>query len=269
MPWGVPVPGDEDQVMYVWFDALVNYISTLGWPENLTAFETYWTEGEPVQYAGKDNVRQQAAMWQAMLYAAGLPNSQHIVINGFINSGGQKMSKSLGNVINPYDLVAEYGTDALRYYLLRHIHSFEDSDMTLEKFHEAYNANLANGLGNLVQRIMKMVTSYGVDISDMNFEHEPVLSYHHKHIEEFDLNVIMEEIWRLIGDLDQFIAEHQPFKKIKEDEQGAHEDVHYLAGELSRLAISLYPYMPETAQKIQTCLTEAKMPDEPLFVRKD
>ncbi|MCA9351943.1 methionine--tRNA ligase [Patescibacteria group bacterium] len=266
MPWGIPVPGDDEHVMYVWFDALVNYISTLGWPNDLDTFETYWTEGEPIQYAGKDNLRQQAAMWQAMLYAAGLPNTKQVVINGFINSGGQKMSKSLGNVISPYDIVNEYGAEALRYYLLRHMNSFEDSDMTMEKFHEAYNANLANGLGNLVQRIMKMITSYGVDISDINFDEDP-LSFHHEHMEAFDFNTVMNEMWRLVGDMDQFIAEHQPFKKIKEDEAAAHKDLHYLARELSRLAISLYPFMPETAQTIQTCLTEVKLPDEPLFAR--
>ncbi|MFT6361394.1 MAG: methionyl-tRNA synthetase, partial [Candidatus Paceibacteria bacterium] len=230
-------------------------------------FETFWTEGEPIQYAGKDNLRQQSAMWQAMLYAAGLPNAKQIVINGFINSGGTKMSKSLGNVINPYDVVEKYGSEALRYYLLRHMHSFEDSDMTMEKFHEAYTANLVNGVGNLTQRLMKMITSYEVDISDINFEHESVLSYHAKHFDEFDLNIVMNEIWRLVGDMDQFIAEHEPFKKVKVDEAGAHKDLHYLAGELSRLAVSLYPVMPETAAKIQECLREVKLPDEPLFPR--
>ncbi len=270
MPWGIPVPGDEEHVMYVWFDALVNYISTTGWPHNLDSFETYWTEGKPVQYAGKDNLRQQSAMWQAMLYAAGLPNTHQVIINGFINSGGQKMSKSLGNVINPYDIVDEYGAEALRYYLLRHMHSFEDSDMTMEKFHEAYNANLANGLGNLVQRIMKMIISYDVDIADINFDHAPILSFHKKHIEEeYDFNKMMNEIWRLIGDMDQFIAVNKPFKKVKEDKDAAHKDLHYLAGELSRLAISLYPVMPETAEKIQSCLTNVELPKEPLFARKD
>ncbi len=270
MPWGIPVPGDDEHVMYVWFDALVNYISTLGWPNNLDTFETYWSEGSPVQYAGKDNLRQQSAMWQAMLYAAGLPNTDQIIINGFINSGGQKMSKSLGNVISPYDVVETYGSEALRYYLLRHMHSFEDADMTMEKFHEAYNANLANGIGNLVQRLMKMITSYGVDISDINVEHGDVMSYHKNHIEkDFNFNAVMDEIWRLIGDMDQFIAEHKPFKKIKEDIQGAHTDLHYLAGELARLAVSLYPFMPETAAKIQECLTDVKVPEQPLFVRID
>jgi methionyl-tRNA synthetase len=270
MPWGIPVPGDDDHVMYVWFDALVNYISTLGWPGDVANFKNFWIQGNPIQYAGKDNLRQQSAMWQAMLYAAGLPNSHQIIINGFINSGGVKMSKSSGNVINPYDIVSEYGSDALRYYLLRHMNSFEDSDMTMEKFHEAYNANLANGIGNLVQRLMKMIVSYEVNISDINFNHTPVLSYHRSHFEEErDLNKVMDEIWQLVGDMDQFIAEHEPFKKIKIDSKGAHNDLYYLAGELSRLSISLYPMMPETAAKIQSCLTEVKVPETPLFLRKD
>lgn len=270
MPWGISVPGDDDHVMYVWFDALVNYISTLGWSKDLDTFEEFWSEGNPIQYAGKDNLRQQSAMWQAMLHAAGLPNSHQIIINGFINSDGQKMSKSLGNVIDPYVVVEKYGAEALRYYLLRHVSSFEDSDMTMEKFHEAYNANLANGIGNLVQRLMKMIISYEVDISDLDFDDTPVASYHSKHFEEDrNLNKVMDEIWRLVGDMDQFIAEHEPFKKIKIDPETAHRDLHYLAGELCRLTTSLYPMMPETAAKIQECLIEVKIPEQPLFVRKD
>lgn len=269
MPWGIPVPGDESQVMYVWFDALTNYISTLDWPKE-DLFNDYWVHGNPVQYCGKDNLRQQTAIWQAMLYAAGLPNTKHVVVNGFINSEGQKMSKSVGNVIDPIEIINEYGTDALRYYLLRHIHSFEDSDMTMEKFKISYNANLANGLGNLVQRIMKMIMNYEVDISDINFDdHEPVLSFHARHIDAFDFNLSMNEIWRLIGDMDTFIAKEKPFKKIKLDQVSAHKDLHYLAEELNRLAISLYPFMSETADKIQKCLTEVSLPAEPLFKRKD
>lgn len=267
MPWGIPVPGDEEQVMYVWFDALVNYISTLGWPGDLDTFESYWTEGNPIQYAGKDNLRQQSAMWQAMLYAAGLPQSKQIIINGFITSGGQKMSKSLGNVIDPLELVNEYGAEALRYYLLRHVQSFEDSDMTLEKFHEAYNAHLANGLGNLVQRIMKMVISYDVDISEINFK-EPVLAYNREYIEQFDFSKALGDVWRLIAEVDQFIAEHKPFSKIKENPVEAHDDLRYCVRELSRIAVSLYPFLPETAEKIQEYITEKKVPEISLFPRK-
>lgn len=270
MPWGIPVPGDDDHVMYVWFDALVNYISTVGWNKDLDTFESFWSKGNPIQYAGKDNLRQQSAMWQAMLHAAGLPNSHQIIINGFINSDGQKMSKSLGNVIDPYTIVKEYGAEALRYYLLRHMNSFEDSDMTMEKFHEAYNANLANGLGNLVQRLMKMIISYEVDISSINSDVATIASYHSDHFEkDRNLNKAMDEIWRLVSDMDQFIAEHQPFKKIKIDPEAAHKDLQYLAAELSRLAFSLSPMMPETATKIQECLAEVRIPEQPLFARKD
>src|SRR3989344_6448676 len=122
MPWGVPVPDDPNHVMYVWFDALVSYISTIGWPDNLENFEKWWPV---VQFAGKDQVRQQAAIWQAMLMSAGFPPSKQIVIHGFINIEGKKMSKSVGNVVGPVELVEEYGVDALRYYLAREVNQFE------------------------------------------------------------------------------------------------------------------------------------------------
>ncbi|MBI1866156.1 MAG: methionine--tRNA ligase, partial [Candidatus Staskawiczbacteria bacterium] len=159
MPWGVPVPNDNKHIMYVWFDALTNYISALGWPENKEKFRDFWgTTEKPnaIQVAGKDNLRQQSAMWQAMLMAADLPPTRQIFIHVFITSGGQKMSKSLGNVIDPFDYVENYGTDALRYYLLAKISPTEDSDFTKEKFEETYNADLANGLGNLVSRSAKL-----------------------------------------------------------------------------------------------------------------
>src|SRR3989338_6120887 len=130
MPWGVPVPGDDDHVMYVWFDALVNYISAIGWPDDMEKFQEYWPV---VQFAGKDNLRQQSAMWQAMLLSAQIEPSKQIFIEGFLTSGGQKMSKSLGNVIDPFKVKEEYGTDAVRYYIAREIASFEDSDVTYEK----------------------------------------------------------------------------------------------------------------------------------------
>ncbi len=276
MPWGVPVPGDDTQVMYVWFDALTNYISTLGWPEDLDTFEKFWLNGTTLQVAGKDNLRQQSAMWQAMLMAAGLPPTDNIIINGFIVSGGQKMSKSIGNVINPYDLVDEFGVDALRYFILRHVGLSEDSDVTLEKFKSAYNANLANGIGNLVSRVVKMATSYGVifefpdredSLEEIQTE-ENFQEYRHA-LEEYDFNKAMDLIWKEIGDMDEFIAKEQPFKKIKIDEDGAKEDVAKLLFNLWYVAIMLEPLMPQTAEKIQGILVEAKMPEEPLFLRKD
>ena len=161
MPWGIEVPGDSNHVMYVWFDALVNYLSTLGWPNQLENFEKYWMHGTPTQYCGKDNTRFQGVIWQAMLMAAGVSNSYQIVVDGFITaSGGEKMSKSLGNVVDPREIVNEYGTDTLRYFLLREVSSFEDSPFTVERFKDAYNAGLANGLGNLSSRILTLSEKY-------------------------------------------------------------------------------------------------------------
>jgi methionyl-tRNA synthetase len=266
MPWGVPVPGDDEHVMYVWFDALTNYISTLGWPEDATNFEKFWLNGTPVQYAGKDNLRQQSAMWQAMLMAADLPNSHQIVINGFINSGGQKMSKSLGNVINPYDIVEEYGTEALRYYLLRHLHAFEDSDMTMEKFAEAYNANLANGIGNLASRLLNLGEKNldtAPEISDMTIPDD-----WKEAIGSYRIDRACDIVWRWIGELDAEIAEKEPYKLVKTDPEAAQEMLREMLLKLYTIARMLNPILPETSQKIKDLVKANKKPTEPLFARK-
>lgn len=271
MSWGVPVPGDNEHVMYVWFDALVSYISTLGWPGDEENFSKYWSrEGEIVQYCGKDNLRQQSAMWQAMLMAAGLPNSKHIIVNGFINAaGGQKMSKSLGNVISPYDVVKEYGADALRYFVLTELNSFEDSDFTMERFKEAYNASLANGLGNLASRIMKMATVHGVDISSEEKKidyYEEKKSY--KNLNVFDIQREMEDIWLTIRALDKSIQENEPFKKIKTNPEEAKKQIHALVVDLFIISLRLWPFLPTTSEKIRIAILEKTMP-ETLFPRKD
>jgi methionyl-tRNA synthetase len=269
MPWGVPVPEDESHVMYVWFDALVNYISTLGWPYDAETFERYWVEGSPTQYAGKDNLRQQAAIWQAMLMAADLPNTDTIVINGFITGGGGiKMSKSIGNVINPYDVVAEYETDALRYFLLRHVNPFDDSDFTMERFGADYEAHLVNGVGNLTNRILKMAESYldaPVEIPEKHMEDFPEYV---RAFEKYDLSSAADYIWKKIGDADLLIQESEPFKLVKSDPERAKEIVTELVSELATIAHLLRPLMPETAARIEKGIAENKKPEEPLFARK-
>lgn len=258
MSWGVPVPGDPDHVMYVWFDALVSYISTLNWPDE-EKFNKFWKEGTPVQYAGKDNLRQQSAMWQAMLMSAGLPNSHQIVINGFITSGGQKMSKSLGNTIDPQEAVTKYGTEALRYFLLREISTFEDGDFTWERFHEAYNANLANGLGNLTARIMKLAESYlSAPVAVKHEFHGTLASF----VNKFEIQKAMNHIWEEIGNLDREIQEKKPW------ESKDPELISTLVGKLSHIGHSLAPFMPETSEKVLSAIRANKMP-EPLFLRKD
>ena len=268
MSWGVPVPDDEEHVMYVWFDALVNYISTLGWPENKDLFNKFWVEGETVQYAGKDNLRQQSAMWQAMLLAVGIKPTDHVVIDGFVTGeGGVKMSKSLGNVVRPHDLVKEYGTDALRYYCLRELSPFEDSPFSIELFKSAYNANLANGIGNLTSRIMKMAETNlesPVEISSIDFPKEYVDAF-----ENFDIQKVAHVVWNKISLLDQKIQETQPFKLVKTEKEKGIQIITELVQGLAEVAQLLEPLLPETAQKIKQAIKANKPPATPLFARKD
>jgi len=267
MPWGVAVPGDETQVMYVWFDALTNYISTLGWPEDAEGlYKKFWEDGETLQLAGKDQVRFQSIMWQAMLMSAGLPATDSVFYHGFITSGGQKMSKSTGNVIDPIAIVNEYGADALRYYLARHVHPFEDSDVTMEKFKEAYNADLVNGLGNLVARVMQMASQYldrPVDLSDRR---KPMSVS--QWVEKFELHNALVAIWSDISIIDELIQKEKPFEVVKTDKEKARLRVTYYVKELSRIAETLEAFMPETAQKIHRAIKENKKPDN-LFPRKE
>jgi methionyl-tRNA synthetase len=268
MPWGIPVPDDDSQVMYVWFDALTNYISTLGWPETDGDFEKYWTLGTPTQYCGKDNNRFQSAMWQAMLMAAELPNSSQIVINGFImGGGGVRMSKTVGNVIDPRDMVSEFGTDALRLFMAKEISPFEDSPFTRERFLDAYNAHLANGLGNLVSRTMNMVVTYDVDVSSVTFPDFGEIK--HSAYDTFEINKAVDAIWDEIKDLDLFIADTAPFKKVKVDPVAAHSDLLHVTQGLARISVLLQPIMPTTADTIAILIREKKKPEVPLFLRKE
>lgn len=262
LDWGIPVPDDENQVMYVWFDALTNYISTLGWPEDTEGnFKNFWVEGETVQVAGKDQVRFQSIMWQAMLKSAGLPPTQKVVYHGFINSGGQKMSKSLGNVISPFELIEKYGTDATRYLLLRHVHPFEDTDVTWDRLDEWYTANLVNGLGNLVSRVMKMAETYGVSYTIAGYPYHACES-----MDAFNSQKTLDDIWSAIGELDAYIQREEPFKKIKTDETAAKADVRYLLTEIEKVAVKLTPFMPHTAAAVLAALKENKKPEN-LFPR--
>ncbi|MBP9782734.1 MAG: methionine--tRNA ligase [Candidatus Pacebacteria bacterium] len=266
MSWGVPVPGDDEHVMYVWFDALTSYISTLGWPDESGDFR-YWKEGTPVQYCGKDNLRQQSAIWQGMLLAAGLPHTHNIIIDGFIISGGQKMSKSIGNVINPFDViemfkdVTDYPEDVLRFILLHEVPSFEDGDITIESIKTAYTAYLANGIGNLTSRIMKMATVNGVTLQgDGTIE----LS---NYFEDYNVNVALHVLMHKVSQIDKTIADSEPFKLIKTEPEKAKEIIRQLIRELYACAKALEVFIPKTSAKILECIRENKMPEKPLFAR--
>jgi methionyl-tRNA synthetase len=266
LSWGVPVPGDDTQVMYVWFDALTNYISTLGWPEDSEGmFKKFWTEGETLQMAGKDQVRFQSIMWQAMLMSAEIKNTDRIFYHGFINSGGQKMSKSLGNVISPYDLVKKYGTEATRYLLLRHVHATEDSDVTWEKLDEWYTADLVNGVGNLVARIMQMAEANLTSVVNISGDILPSLDYDAS-LDAFDMQSALHTIWGYIKDVDQEIQTEQPFKVIKEDAVKGAALISNSVRKLFLISEKLNVFMPATAEKIREAVLTNKKPEN-LFPR--
>jgi len=260
MPWGIPVPDDSEHIMYVWFDALVSYISTLGWPDNIDTFNKFWgTKEQPnaVQFAGKDQVRQQAAMWQAMLIAAGLPPTKEIVIHGFLNFNGQKMSKSLGNVINPQEMVERYGQEAVR-AILAGVNQFEDTDVNMDGFLLAYNSNLADGLGNVVARVMRLAEDnlnepISADFS-VPLEVDDALN---KFCVQAAINHIRQ---KMIKKLDEKIQTEKPWEtkdKIV---------IADLVKDLGQIAYSLKPFMPETSEKILIAIKENKKPEN-LFPR--
>ncbi len=273
MPWGVPVPGDDKHVMYVWFDALVNYISTLGWPEDKENFEKFWgTHKEPngLQIAGKDNLRQQSAMWQGMLLSAGLPPSKQIFIHGFITSGGQKMSKTLGNVIDPLAVADEYSIDALRHFLAQHIHPFEDSDFTMERFKERYNSDLVNGIGNLTARIMQLAQTYlntpvteEVEALDgkENTDYKDTFA-------AYRIDQASDYVFRMVDKLDGEITLKKPFSLVKTDLEEGKKMIEELVKKLHHVANLLVPFMPNTSEKIKEAILANKKP-ESLFPRKD
>jgi methionyl-tRNA synthetase len=221
-----------------------------------------------VQYAGKDNLRQQSAMWQTMLASAGLPFSKQIVIDGFINAeGGVKMSKSLGNTVSPGEIVSEYGADALRYYMAREIMPFEDGVFTKERFKDAYNANLANGLGNLVSRIMKMAEA-NLD-GPVEIPTSEDMEKYFSFFETYEINKATDYIWAEIGSMDLFIQNNQPFKLVKTDKTAGQKMISSLVVRLYSVARMLNPIMPETSKKIKELIKSNKSPETPLFIRKD
>lgn len=241
MPWGIPVSNDPEHVMFVWFDALINYISALGWPEDNQKFTNFWPG---TQVAGKDNLRQQTAIWQAMLMSAGLPNSKQVFIHGFITVNGQKVSKSLGNIINPFDLVQKYGTDAVRYFLLAKINPYDDSDFTVKKFEEVYNADLANGLGNLISRVAKLcqTNSFQSPVSSRQLN-----SQIKENLDKFEFDKALAFIWSEVTAVDKKINQDKPW------EISGPEITELLTGyatSINQIATNLQPFLPDTAQKI-------------------
>jgi methionyl-tRNA synthetase len=264
VPHAIPVPDDPTQVIYVWCDALVNYISALGFgrPDD-KLFKKFWPAD--IHVVGKDILRFHAAIWPAMLMSAGLELPITIFVHGLIMSGGRKMSKSLGNVIDPYELINEYGKDAVRYYLAREIPPFEDGELTRDSFKNAYNANLANGLGNLVSRVLKMAEAnlggpVTISANEIPKEYTDALN-------SYDIKRAADVVWREIAEADLKIQETQPFKLVKEKPDEARKIITELVEKINTIAIMLQPILPETSGKIFEAIKNNKMPG-PLFQRK-
>ena len=254
LDWGIPVPGDSEQVMYVWFEALMNYITVLGYPEH-EDFKKFWPAN--VQVIGKDILRFHAAIWPAMLLSLGLPIEKTLYVHGFITLNGEKMSKSIGNVVAPKEILDKYGVDAFRYYFLRHIPSYEDGDFSWEKFEAAYNNELANELGNAVQRTVAMIMKYqnGLigDIPPAEHDSAPV----EEAVEHCKFDRALDEIWEQVRGLNQYIDEAKPWQIAKTgDKEHLQEVLAYQSSCLLEIADLLEPFLPDTAVKIRNIFTE-------------
>ena len=261
LTWGVPVPGDDSQVMYVWIDALSNYITVLGYPDN--DISEWWPA--TVQVVGKDILRFHAIIWPAMLLGLGLPLPKTIMTHGFILADGQKMSKSIGNVVNPMDVLERHGLDAFRYFFLRHMDTFNDSDFTWEKFENAYNNELANDLGNLVQRLATMAMKNGFVLG--SYDEMGLPEEYAQLMNEFEFNKAFDFAWERVQGLNRKIDDEKPWMLAKNGEkEKLMECLDGLVRGMLDAARLLEPFIPETVEKIRAVFTDPIVPPEtPLF----
>ena len=269
LSWGIPVPGDDSQVMYVWIDALSNYITVLGYPDG-DGWQSYWPAD--IQIVGKDILRFHAIIWPAILMGLDLPLPKTILAHGHISSGGKKMSKTVGNVIDPIEVIDNYGLDAFRYYMARHIPTQDDGDFTFERFETAYNTELGNDLGNLVSRVASMVQKYEAGVIGDVKGGENDISLYREAIEELRFNEALDIVWQNIREDNKYIEIVKPWeiaKKAKTDkdaEEHLSEVLQKCVGSLMQISDLLQPFMPETAAKINNMFVSGTVTEnEPLF----
>lgn len=272
LSWGVPVPGDPDQVMYVWLDALANYITVLGYPD-VEGWQEYWPAD--VQVIGKDILRFHAGIWPAMLMGLGLALPKRLLVHGHVIVGGAKMSKTVGNVVDPIQIIDEYGLDAFRYYFSRHIPTLDDGDFTWEKFENAYNGELGNDLGNLIQRVASMITKYQAGVIGVSEQTEHDMSLYHEAMANLEFNKAVDEVWSMVRSLNQYIDNVKPWLVAKdlgkdpEAEPHLAEILAHCAGALLQIGDLLKPFMPGTADAIyQTFESGVVRPTEAVLFPK-
>lgn len=268
--WGIPVPGDKTQVMYVWFEALMNYISVLGYPKGEN-FIKFWPAN--VQVIGKDIIRFHAAIWPAMLMGLGLPLPKVLYVHGFVSADGKKMSKTLGNVIDPVEVINKYGLDAFRYFFARHISSYEDSDFTWQKFEDAYNNELANELGNGLQRVAAMITKYQNGVVGDIPESSHDIALYGEAMNECRFDRALELVWEQVKGLNQYIEESKPWELARQDDsEHLREVLAEAAGSLLEISDLLVPFLPGTAEKIRYVFSEGvvrPLDDASLFPKQE
>ncbi|MFA5776367.1 MAG: methionine--tRNA ligase [Patescibacteria group bacterium] len=257
--WGIECPIDSEQVIYVWFDALINYY-TEGLPKG------FWNEETKIIHIlGKDNARWHVLLWPAMLKSVGIAKlPDQVLVHSFLSLEGEKISKSRGNVILPSDLVSKYGVDPVRYYMLRHGPLIDDADISIKALEEIYNADLANGLGNLVARVAKLCDKWKLSISeseDVNWNDEWA-----KPVEEFRVDLVLQNIWEQIKSVDKHINENEPWRIT--EEKKTRDVLTWEAGQILEIGKKLAPFMPSTSQKIvDQFLAKPIKSQTPLFPR--
>lgn len=254
--WGIRVPGDESQVVYVWFDALLNYLTAVGYGTDEAAFLSRWPAN--LHVVGKDIIKFHCAIWPAMLLSAGLPLPERVFAHGHFTLDGQKVSKSLGNAIDPRDLVETYGLDALRYFLLREIPFGGDGDFSIARVAARYDADLASGLGNTVSRCLTLAKGLTLVAPDETLKEtfEDVWQSYHTAMQENQLSEALDAIWRGLKSIDQYIDRTAPWK-LKKDEATMFEAQQVIANLLEALrqtSLLLIPFLPTTAEKIARSL---------------
>ncbi|MDP4011625.1 MAG: methionine--tRNA ligase [Candidatus Roizmanbacteria bacterium] len=260
--WGVPVPGDDSQRMYVWFDALNIYQSGIGFGTDEEKYNTWWPAD--VHVIGKGIIRFHAVYWPAFLMSAGLKLPHALFAHGYLTVEGQKMSKSLGNVVNPFDLVAKYGTDAVRYYLLREIPSSDDGDYSEKRMQEVYNSDLANELGNLVSRTTNLAEKYAIPGEELTKEERDVeLAEISNFLNKYKFNEALEFIWYFIKNCNRRLDEKAPWNNSLHRTVIIDETLK----SLSKIGYMLLPFLPETAGKILKATSGNIKKIQPLFPR--
>ncbi len=251
--WGIPVPNDQHQVMYVWFEAVLNYITVLGYPEH-EDFKKYWPAD--IQIIGKGILRFHAAVWPALLLGLGLPLPKTLYVHGYVTVEGKKIGKSLGNAIHPQEIIEKYGTDAFRYFFLRHIPAYEDGDFSWQRFEDAYNGELANQLGNAVSRTAAMILKYQNGLIGEMPESEHDIAEYQRALHDCRFDRALEEVWEQVRGLNQYIDEAKPWEIAKTDDGHLRDVLGYIASCLLEIAYLLDPFLPETADKIKHVFTD-------------